>query len=98
DLARAKHSADSARAAGGYTASVHGQDIVLGPNFVRTRLDSIVKARGGTGAPTATDSATLRANVQAMVGRIVEGPPRPAAAAPPGPTQCHDTPVYPPLG
>jgi len=98
DLARAKHSADSARAAGGYTATVHGQDIVLGPNFVRTRLDSIVKARGGTGAPTATDSATLRTNVQAMVDRIVEGPPRPAGTARPGPTQCHDITVYPAIG
>src|SRR5947207_545781 len=98
DLARAKHSAASARAAGGYTATVHGQDIVLGPNFVRTRLDSIVKARGGTGAPTATDSATLRTNVQAMVDRIVEGPPRPAGTARPGPTQCHDITVYPAIG
>src|SRR2546427_5080246 len=98
DLARAKHSADSARAAGGFTATIRGQDIVLGPNFVRTRLDSIVKARGGTGAPTGADSATLRANMQAMVDRIVEGPPRPAGTPRPGPTQCHDITVYPAIG
>src|SRR5438093_1761072 len=96
DIARAKHSADSARAAGGFTATIRGQDIVLGPNFVRTRLDSIVKARGGTGAPTGADSATLRANVQAMVDRIVEGPPRTGPR--PRPTQCHDITVYPAIG
>jgi hypothetical protein len=96
DIARAKHAADSARAAGGFTATIRGQDIVLGPNFVRTRLDSIVKARGGTGAPTAADSATLRANAQAIVDRIVEGPPR--SGPRPGPTQCHDITVYPAIG
>ena len=96
DIARAKHSADSARAASGFTATIRGQDIVLGPNFVRTRLDSIVKARGGTGAPTGADSATLRDNVQAMVDRIVEGPPRTGPR--PGPTQCHDITVYPAIG
>jgi hypothetical protein len=96
DIAAAKRAADSARAAGGFTATIEGQDIVLGPNFVRTRLDSIVKARGGTGTPTAADTATLRANAQGIVDLIVLGPPN--AGPRPGPTQCHDITVYPAIG
>ena len=96
DIAAAKRAADSARAAGGFTATIEGQDIVLGPNFVRTRLDSIVKARGGTGAPTAADTATLRANAQKIVDLIVQGPP--TSGPRPGPTQCHDITVYPAIG
>ena len=96
DIAEAKRQADSARAAGGFTATIEGQDIVLGPNFVRNRLDSIVKARGDTGAPTAADTATLRTNVQAIVDLIVQGPP--GSGPRPGPTQCHDITVYPAIG
>jgi hypothetical protein len=96
DLAEMKRVADSARAAGGFTAVVKNPrdtiPIVLGPNFLRTRLDSIVKARGGTGAPTAADTATFRANVQQIVDLIVQGQPRT------GPTQCHDITVYPAIG
>jgi len=51
-----KRSADSARAAGGFVARAFGGEIVLGAGFTTPRLDSIVKARGGTGVPTAADS------------------------------------------
>ncbi len=100
DIAAAKREADSARAAGGLTAVIVQEgvpmDIVLGPNFIRFRLDSIVKARGDTGAPTAADTATLRANVQSIVDLIVQGPP--GGGPRPGPTQCHDITVYPAIG
>ena len=96
DRREAKREADSARAAGGYTAMIEGTDIVLGPNFVRGRLDSIVKARGGTGTPTAADSQALRTNAQAIVDLIVQGPP--GNGPRPGPTQCHDITVYPAIG
>ena len=100
DRAEAKRQADSARAAGGFTAQIRTPrdttDIVLGPNFVRTRLDSIVKARGGTGAPTAADTATLRDNMQQIVDLIVNPPNR--SGPRPGPTQCHDITVYPAIG
>jgi hypothetical protein len=96
DVAHAAQAAAEARARGGYTAKIHGSEIVLGPGFVRFRLDSIVKARGGNGVPTATDTATLRANAQAIVDLIVEGPPRTGPR--PGPTQCHDITVYPAIG
>ena len=102
DLAEARRRADSARAAGGFTAVIKGTrdttDIILGPGFIHFRLDSIVKARGGTGTPTADDTATLRTNAQQIVDLIVQGPPRPPGTARPGPTQCHDITVYPAIG
>ena len=71
-------------------------EIVLGPRFIGALLDSIVKARQGTGAPTGADSAALRAAIQGIVDRVVEGPPRTGPR--PGPTQCHDITVYPEIG
>ena len=101
DRAEAKRQADSARAAGGFTAQIRTPrdttDIVLGPNFVRIRLDSIVKARGGSGTPTAADTATLRNNTQQIVDLIVNPPNQPSGPRP-GPTQCHDITVYPAIG
>jgi hypothetical protein len=96
DIAEAAREADSARAAGAYTAVIQGVQQIAGPRFVARQLDSLVKARGGTGAATAADSATLRANFQAIVDKIVSAnnPPGPK----PGPVQCHDITVYPALG
>ena len=97
DIAAAAKAAAEARAKGGFTATVRGEEIVLGPRFVAAQLDSIVKARGGTGAPTGADSATLRAAVQGIVDRRFN-PPTPGNAPRPGPVQCHDITVYPALG
>jgi hypothetical protein len=94
DVADAAKRAAAARAAGKYTATVSGVEYVLPPQFINPQLDSIIKARGGTGAPTAADSATLRSNIQAIVDRMVGGQnqgPRP-------PNQCHDITVYPEIG
>jgi hypothetical protein len=93
DRVASQRRVDSARAAGGFIARIQGEDMVAGPNFVRRQLDSLVKVRGGTGAPTAADSATLRANLQKIVDAI-EGPD----TSKPGPTQCHDITVYPAIG
>ncbi len=56
-------------------------------------LDSVVKARGGTGAPTAADSSALRTALPGIIDKLVGagGPPR-------GPDQCHDITVYPTIG
>ena len=97
DIAAAAKAAAEARAKGGFTATIHGTEIVVGPRFVAARLDSIVKARGGNGSPTGADSAALRAGLQAIVDRIVN-PPAPGNAPRPGPVQCHDITVYPALG
>jgi len=94
DAAVNKRRVDSARAAGGYIARIQGEEQVAGPGFIRMQLDSIVKARGGSGAPTAADSATLRTNFQKIVDAIVGSDDAPK----PGPTQCHDITVYPAIG
>ena len=80
---------------------VSGQDILLGNAFVRAQLDTIVRARGDTGAPTAADSATLRANLQAIVDRnMAPTAPRlvPGVSPIASTRQCHDITVYPSLG
>src|SRR6185436_16931338 len=48
DIARAKHEADSARAAGGFVVNLFGMDRVLPTRFSAPLLDSIMKARGGS--------------------------------------------------
>jgi hypothetical protein len=87
-----------AKAHGGFVGVFHGKEEVLYPGWVEHLLDSTVKARGGTGKPTAADSAALRQAIPA----IVEGERKAEAAQEPdstaGPTQCHDITVYPAIG
>lgn len=99
DLDAAARAAAEARARGGYTAVIpaSGQEIVLGGQFIRVQLDSIVKARGGSGNPTAADSAALRAGLQSIVNRMFGSAPAPGSPISTG-RQCHDITVYPSLG
>jgi hypothetical protein len=99
DVAAAKHRADSARAAGGYVATIQGNEVVLPNGFIRPMLDSVVKARGGTGDPTGADSAALRTALPNIIAVLVGGnQPSDPNAPRPGPNQCHDITVYPALG
>ena len=103
DIANARRALETARATGGFVAKspTSGQDIVLGANFVRTQLDSIVRARGDSGTPTAADTATLRTNLQSIVDRVMAptGPALIPGISPIAPTrQCHDITVYPAIG
>ena len=99
DIAELKREVDSTRAAGGYVVTFEGRDIILGPQFVTAALDSIVKSRGGTGAPTAADTATLRTNAQDIVTKRIAANRRRQGFNPnAGPTQCHDITVYPAIG
>jgi hypothetical protein len=97
-----KRVVDSARAAGGFIARVPGAgEIALPSGFIRMQLDSIVRARGGSGAPTRADSAALRAGLQALVDRLVGGggpPPVPGVSPISIFQQCHDITLYPALG
>jgi hypothetical protein len=90
----AKEVAD-AKAKGGFIGTFFGQEQVLPPRFVQPMLDSAVKARGGTGAPTAADSAAVRAAIPGMIAKMIGPPPANPNA---GPTQCHDITVYPEIG
>ena len=98
DIAAARQAAAAARARGAFTATINGQDVILGEGFIKPRLDSIVKARGDSGAaPTAADSAALRAALPELIARMREAQQRRAGTRT-GPTQCHDITVYPAIG
>ena len=89
----------AAKAKGAFVITIPGQgDQVLPNGFSRVLLDSIVKTRGGTGAPTSADSAALRAGLPALVAKMMGGPSGPSSGPKPGPTQCHDITVYPAIG
>ncbi len=98
DIAAAREAAAAWRAKGGYTANVFGMEYVLPPQFINPMLDSIVKARQGTGAPTAADSTALRGSLQSIVDKMVGAQAPGSAAARRGPSQCHDITVYPAIG
>jgi hypothetical protein len=99
DIAAAKKNAADARAKGKFTVDLMGQERILPDEFSNNLLANIVKERGGTGAPTAADSATLRQNLPSIIVKMF-----PSAAdtggvgVKPGPTQCHDITVYPAIG
>ena len=95
DQARMQHMVDSVRAAGGFIVKVDGQDRIVGRRNLTPLLDSIVKARGGTGAPTAADTATLHGAIQGIVDQMMSAR---NAGPRPGPVQCHDITVYPAIG
>ncbi len=86
---------EEAQARGAFIADIAGQQLVLPDRFATAMLDSIVTARGGSGAPTAADSTALREYIPVLIERMLgargDGPR-------PGPTQCHDITVYPAIG
>ncbi len=89
---------ERARARGEFVIEIMGQAAVLPPQMTRPMLDSIVKARGGTGAPTGADSAALRQALPDMIARMIGAGPAGGEGPRPGPTQCHDITVYPEIG
>ena len=93
DVARAAQIAAAARARGEFTFTAFGTEQVLPSEFSKHMLDSLVKLRGGTGAPTAADSAKLRQDLPDFIAKMTgaQGPRR-------GPQQCHDITAYPAIG
>ena len=79
----------AARAAGGFIVRIEGREQTISRGFTTALLDSIVEARGGTGAPTAADTAALRGSIQGIVDALIGGDEEH------GPTQCHDITLYP---
>src|SRR5207245_1143697 len=99
DIAAAAKAAAEARAKGGFTAKISGMEFVIPQRYVQPMLDSIVRARAGTGAPTGADSAALRRAIQGIVDALVGAPPPGTqGGVRPGPNQCHDITVYPAIG
>src|SRR5688572_3055464 len=103
DSIASKRAADSARAVGGFVARVPNSntEFPVWPGLISQQLDSIVRARGGTGAPTAADSAALRPALQGIIDAMwgASGPPPVPGVDPISRfSQCHDITVYPALG
>jgi len=97
DVAAAAQMAAAARAAGWFTATEEGLEVVLSREFTAPLLDSIVAARQGTGTPTGADSAALQAALPRILAAMHAEPVRPDGTRA-GPSQCHDITVYPALG
>jgi hypothetical protein len=98
DIAEEQKAVAEAKAHGGFTGVIHGHEEVIDPDDVAALLDSVVKARGGSGAPTGADSTALR---QALPGIIDAHMKKQMAQQPDsnaGPTQCHDITLYPAIG
>jgi LVIVD repeat-containing protein len=98
DIAEHKKAVAEAKAHGGFVATIFGEEQVAPSFFIAQQLDAIVKARGGTGAPTAADSAKLRQDLPGIVAKLVGPPPSPSDGPKPGPSQCHDITLYPAIG
>ena len=88
----------AAKARGAYTAVIFGEEQVAPDFFIAEQLKAIVAARGGTGAPTAADSATLRRELPAIVAKMLGPDPSTQPGPRPGPSQCHDITLYPAIG
>ncbi|HZS57744.1 MAG TPA: hypothetical protein VFA43_00645 [Gemmatimonadaceae bacterium] len=85
-----------AKAKGRFVANVEGDDFILPDDFSKHLLDSIVTARGGSGAPTKADSDQLRRDMPKLVERFV-GPATTSSGYSTN-RQCHDITVYPAIG
>jgi hypothetical protein len=93
DVAAAAQMAAAARAQGYFTVNFAGMERVLPSEFAKPMLDSIVQARGGSGAATAADSAALREALPRIISEMFG-----SGGEQRGPTQCHDITVYPAIG
>jgi hypothetical protein len=90
---------EQARARGAFIVEVMGEEQILPDQYAQGFLANIVRERGGTGAPTAADSAALRAALPGIIAQMMGGiEPEDPDAPRPGPTQCHDITVYPEIG
>ncbi len=104
DMAAAARNLENVRRSGGFIARnpQSGQETEVPRRMVIVLLDSIVKARGATGAATSADSATLRGAIQGIMNRTFAAAPAPrqgnANAAVSEGAQCHDITVYPAVG
>jgi hypothetical protein len=98
DIAAAKKEIDEAKARGQFTVMIEGEEQIVPAEPSAMMLDSIVKARNGTGAPTAADSATLRQALPGMVEAMLKAHRGQMPDSNAGPTQCHDITVYPAIG
>jgi hypothetical protein len=96
DIDAAAKEAAAARAKGKFTVPIEGIEVIVPDSYVGDMLDKVVSERGGTGAPTKADSATLQRELPDIVAKMMG--PKAVPGRGPGPTQCHDITVYPAIG
>lgn len=88
---------NKAREEGAFVVDFAGQPRVLPPVMVRSLLNEMVKARGGSGEPTAADSASLRENLPDIIAERYSQRETDETQKR-GPNQCHDITLYPEIG
>jgi hypothetical protein len=84
-----------AKAKGLFIVNFEGEDYIVPQRYSDHALDSLVKARGGSGTPTKADSDSFRAFLDAMVKQMTGKDNGNAYATS---HQCHDITVYPAIG
>lgn len=90
---------EEAKARGAFVVDLFGQERVLPSGMARQMLNDIVAQRGGTGDPTAADSAALREALPRIIEERFGSQDDEEEDGPaPGPTQCHDITLYPAIG
>jgi hypothetical protein len=94
DSAAAAKEIAEAKAAGRFVVTIEGDEVIVPDDQAAAILGEVVKARNGSGPPTAADSATLRRALPFMVAFMSGEEPDSTA----GPTQCHDITLYPAIG
>ena len=84
---------EEARARGDFVIEMAGGPRLLSSRFAERYLKEIVEERGGTGEPTAADSAALRAKLPEIAASWGN-----RSGERTGPDQCHDITLYPAIG
>ncbi|MEX0773205.1 MAG: hypothetical protein WD038_08575 [Balneolales bacterium] len=82
---------------GAFVGEFNGQPRVLHSRMVGSMLSDIVEERGGSGQPTAADSAALRESLPHMIEEMM-GNREDGGTEGRGPNQCHDITLYPEIG
>lgn len=86
---------------GAFIAEIFGQKRIVPDRIVNAYLNKIVSDRGGTGEPTAADSAKLRKELPDMLAAQFGDDEEEEKEDPMdnrGPNQCHDITLYPEIG
>ena len=86
----------SARESGQYVGRWNGQAFVLHPNYAGRLLRQLVEERGGTGEPTAADSAALHERLPAILAADERERLGPMAGG--VPNHCHDVTLFADVG
>lgn len=95
DIAKLKKAEEE----GAFIAEFWGRKRVISDRFIKPMLQQMVEQRGGTGEPTAADSAKLRKELPKILAeRFGDDDDEDEPEVNRGPNQCHDITLYPAIG